>query len=69
MDRYYWWKMSDLFDFFVMAIKAAVELGPSNVRIEFRPADAGKELKVVDATTGTPCGEYDIVHVCPPDCD
>ena len=62
---YWYWKGGDLAEFFE---KGRAMYGTA-FRVEFYPADKFG-LKLVKATEDHhEGGEWNVVHVCPPDCD
>lgn len=65
MNRYWWWNLDDLADegLFDMVTRE----GANHLRLEFRPKEE-RSLVLVNRETGERCGDYNISHVCPPDC-
>jgi hypothetical protein len=65
VDKFWWWNLDDLADegFFDMIVRE----GANNLRLEFRPREE-RSLVLVNRETGEQCGDYDISHVCPPQC-
>lgn len=63
-ERYLWWDLADMADYFAMVNK----VGAENLREEIR-RERGKIMRVlIDKRTGEPCGEYNYSHTCPIDC-